>query len=737
MSAQPDQIPTASSTLYYGSVENPLWAPPADLPKYDLQFTFASPVEMTDNQIYSFMCHQLAEYYKVPLDPIRFEALTAYMTLAVEDAGNKVINPPSAGDTRIRGEFQLDGGTKLGYQMTADLDMQRLFIDAATKVMRTDLPPQTFLSENAQSFEKLKELILSEGTPMSELAPTLNQLASGQTSQPIDITFSQLATAVYGRYGGPPEGWREINKTDIAERLGVDHDDPKVSEWFRQYLGGDHAKDGDMTKQQEFKAQIYTDDKGNFVLSYRGTAEGYPDWKNNNASQAIGLPTDGVNDKFSGTAVSTAKEFSKMFSQPDSFGKPVNLAIVGHSQGGALAAAASIDSGIPAVTFNASGLHPNTLARMGVSYEDAKKYAENGNIRAISLKDDPLTQVQEKSRIAIIAPDAMGTKIVVNVAQDDEGRLNRKYASYEGVPELASRINEATPRVLLEAGTYLPGISGVTSKVQLEIRQLINHSPLALTNALREKHETPAEPVLQTGVPPTPVPRPTPTPVETSTPLTKSENKQDSPESVPELKPLSTFTPIPLNRFEIQNEKNYSGAEKTGLALTAAVEQQGPSIGKNKNDVSGMSASQQSFQDARYLKDYKPSDVISTMIDDCMVKNPVRRDDASDETNRNLSAALMLAAARSNVDDVSLVMLNKDGTRLIAVQGNERSEFCKTASVLIEDAIKQPAQESLAQIAQIQADKTAGAVKPPTDIDTIAAKPQQVETETRAAPRLA
>ena len=199
-----------------------------------------------------------------------------------------------------------------------------------------------------------------------------------------------------------------------------------------------------------------------------------------------------------------------------------------------------------------------------------------------------------------------------------------------------------------------------------------------------------------------------------------------------------------VSKFQKEHGLPVTGAadlatlEKVGNLLPAGKTPQSMYNMQSDSSPSGdQNKPQQSLQDARYLKEYKPSDAILKMVDDYFEKNPVRHGNASDETHRNLSAALMLAAARSNLDDVDRVMLNKDGTRLIAVQGDERSDSCKTSSVVIQDAIKQPAQESLAQIAQIHTDKAAGAVRPPTDIGTIAVKPQQIENETRAALRLA
>lgn len=100
-------------------------------------------------------------------------------------------------------------------------------------------------------------------------------------------------------------------------------------------------------------------------------------------------------------------------------------------------------------------------------------------------------------------------------------------------------------------------------------------------------------------------------------------------------------------------------------------------------------------------------------------KSPVS--ELSDTERRNVSAALALAATKSGMTDVDMVVPNRDGSRLIAIQGDERSEFNRTASVAIQEAAKVPAEESQRQIAQSQ-------------IDTV--KPQ-VESETRSAQRVA
>ncbi|HNR92232.1 MAG TPA: DUF2974 domain-containing protein [Dokdonella sp.] len=306
---------------------------------------------------------------------------------------------------------------------------------------------------------------------------TLAEVAGGTQAQPFDVTLSQLATAVYGTRGGPPAGWNEVSDADIAQRLGLPPNDPAtaaaVQSWREEFLGG-----GEQTKAQQFKAEIYTDGCGNYVLSYRGTAEGRADW-NNNFTQGTGFTTHGVDDKFSGTAVNTAMEFKRLFADSAT---PTNLAITGHSQGGGLAAVGSLAADIPAVTFDASGIHPNTLARMGFTPGQARDYAENGGIRAYSLKSDLLTQVQETGVVGLVAPDALGTPIVVEpglLARHDlvERTLDVE-ANLPGVADwainrLVESMRHSSIPVLSDIGKLAYGAA--------------SHSPNALTAAMIER----------------------------------------------------------------------------------------------------------------------------------------------------------------------------------------------------------------------------------------------------------
>ena len=310
---------------------------------------------------------------------------------------------------------------------------------------------------------------------------TLADVAGGRQAQPFDITLSQLATAVYGTRGGPPEGWSAVTDARLQE-LGVD--DPQA--WRLSYLGANDTQAGN---EQEFRAEVYTDGQGNYVLSYRGTAEGAADW-DNNFRQGTGHQTQGSQDKFSATAVETAIAFERVFGDTRG-GTSTNLAITGHSQGGGLASVGSLASGVPAVTFDASGIHPNTLDRMGIDPQRARDLAEGGRIRAYSLSSDALTNAQDSWITGVLAPDALGTQIVVEPASADEHRMFTRYGPIEGFsPEQSRRLDAATE--VARHTPFLPtdpltgtltGIVGLGGNLAYSA---ISHSPNALTAGMVE-----------------------------------------------------------------------------------------------------------------------------------------------------------------------------------------------------------------------------------------------------------
>lgn len=315
---------------------------------------------------------------------------------------------------------------------------------------------------------------------------TLGQATSGKQAQPFDVTLSRLATAVYGgSRPGPPEPWHAVSDDDLRAH-GVA--DPAA--WRAQFLGGDTQTDA-----QHFKAEVYADGNGNYVLAYRGTDGSGADW-GNNFKQGAGFETNAGIDKFSGLAANTAREFAQRFGNDPA--RPDNLAITGHSQGGGLATVGSLVTGVPAVTFDASGIHPNTWDRLGIDPQKARDIAEHGQIRAYSLKDDLLTQAQESGPLGLLAPDALGTKIVVKPSGAQDAKTIEHGLEIEtgtkpaiaGPLGAALEIAHRVPVPLLAGvgfvlggplGSAVGGGIGVAGDLT---RSAISHSPELLTDAM-------------------------------------------------------------------------------------------------------------------------------------------------------------------------------------------------------------------------------------------------------------
>ncbi|GGK16436.1 lipase family protein [Luteimonas terricola] len=364
----------------------------------------------------------------------------------------------------------------------------RLDNDSASSIHLRSLqsaPPPAAQAANAPALQPLQgrhepsyHPQLSALAPSAPAAPQcapdgvgpgeLSAVAGGQQAQEFDVVLSQLATVVYGTRGAPPAGWSEVTDADLAAR-GID--DPAA--WRAQYLDG-----GDQLLAQHFKAEIYKDCDGNFVLAYRGTDGSGADWMNN-FRQGAGFTTSDQVDKFSGLATQTAVEFERRFGTVDESGNATNLAITGHSQGGGLASVASLASGVPAVTFDASGIHPNTLDRMGIDPQAARDMAEGGLIRRYSMHEDLVTQFQESSPFALAAPDALGTQIVVKPeGAQDLTLVPRGLALETGLP---------TP-VAIGLGTGLEVLDRlnvpVLGDVASLVRGAVSHSPELLTEAM-------------------------------------------------------------------------------------------------------------------------------------------------------------------------------------------------------------------------------------------------------------
>jgi hypothetical protein len=148
-----------------------------------------------------------------------------------------------------------------------------------------------------------------------------------------------------------------------------------------------------------FDASFYRDGQGRVVLAFTGTDEGR-DWQHN-FGQGLGFRDDQYD-----RAITLGRKAR------ESLGDVVIF--TGHSLGGGLAAAAGMANDVPAVTFNASGVHDRTLERQGFDADVLKQEAEEGLIRSYRVENEILTHLQEDSiPLKWAMPDAPGHEIVL------------------------------------------------------------------------------------------------------------------------------------------------------------------------------------------------------------------------------------------------------------------------------------------------------------------------------------
>lgn len=245
----------------------------------------------------------------------------------------------------------------------------------------------------------------------------------GQDAKAIDLEMMEISAAVYDPAVTEVGDWTRLTDEQLLE-AGID---PSMLE----------------NPDTGFRAGIYTDGEGRHVLAFAGSNE-LQDWTGPNFQQGVGWSNEQYDQ-----AVELAQLADTAFGD--------SLVITGHSLGGGLAATASLATGNAAVTFNASGVHDNTMERLGLDPDTAKADAADGQIRRYNISGDPLTAAQE---------DTWGTRTLMPDAPGHEINLDDPYPPIEGPEftwnpiEMGKRIYEHGEAKLQRAGD-LHGQQGV------------------------------------------------------------------------------------------------------------------------------------------------------------------------------------------------------------------------------------------------------------------------------------
>ena len=167
-----------------------------------------------------------------------------------------------------------------------------------------------------------------------------------------------------------PEGW------DIATGL------PGNTQQVLDGFNSDKIKDG-------FYAEIYYNEKTKeYVLAFQGTDFNKIEHLTTDAGQAAGSTV------LSGQYFK-AQDLAQLFKKNC---QGCSISITGHSLGGGLASVAGLASGLPTYTFNAAGVHPNTIKKI----DNQARAKEKEIIKAYYTEDDPLSTLQDKGYVNLL-----------------------------------------------------------------------------------------------------------------------------------------------------------------------------------------------------------------------------------------------------------------------------------------------------------------------------------------------
>lgn len=212
----------------------------------------------------------------------------------------------------------------------------------------------------------------------------------------------------------PPAGWT---------RKGQDHD--KMRELLQRDMTDGQIDNMFAPKGSTYRAMLYENtETGELALSYRGTQTG-KDWLEN-GRQGLGLQSDHYRRAMDlGEQIDLAAEMNGQ-----------DLSITGHSLGGGMASAASVVTGRKAVTFNAAGVHPDTVPDYDLA--GARK-----NITSYVVDGEALNHRVQDNRDIIRGAASYGAgaagQAVAGPLGGRAAALGTRYALRDAIPENAGR----------------------------------------------------------------------------------------------------------------------------------------------------------------------------------------------------------------------------------------------------------------------------------------------------------
>lgn len=231
------------------------------------------------------------------------------------------------------------------------------------------------------------------GMPGRAANETFADYVDGQRAQAIDLELMEIANAVYDPNVDSVGNWSRVGDAEL-HAAGID---PALFE----------------TPETGFRAGLFTDGNGNYVLGFSGSNATWQDWVDNNFAQGLGLFAEQYEQAPALMNLVGNSTLGDPTGQRTLFEREA-LVATGHSLGGGLAATAALASGAPAVTYDAAGVHDATLERLGLDPAAAKQLAEDGLVRRYNVAGDPLTAAQEDVWLLNNIPDAPGYEITLD-----------------------------------------------------------------------------------------------------------------------------------------------------------------------------------------------------------------------------------------------------------------------------------------------------------------------------------